>query len=114
MAKLLTDGAQAASAAALFELAFARLAPAPGAGELPVNPGLADDGEEPRAAAFAVLGQTGGQVGRGAEIVPGVFEPAVEVQQVHHAPLLHGAGSRARSRLVVTCLCNTSHRRAGG
>src|SRR5262249_22211158 len=29
----------------------------PGAGELPVNPVLADDGEEPRAAAFAVLGQ---------------------------------------------------------
>jgi hypothetical protein len=90
---LLTEGAEAAGPALVFELALTLLAAAPNAGELPANADRLHHLEEAGAAAFAMLGQASLQVLAGAQIMLGVLVGAIKVEQVHHhRPLLLGEG----------------------
>ena len=81
-AGLLTDRAEAAGPALVFELALALLAAAPGAGELPTDADRMHHLEETGAAAFAMLGQAPLQVLAGAQIMLGVPVGAIKVQSM--------------------------------
>ena len=70
-AGLLTERAEAAGSALVFELTLTALAAAPGAGELPADADRLHHLEEAGAAAFAMLGQASLQVLAGAQIVLG-------------------------------------------
>src|SRR5256712_10223336 len=111
-AGLLTDRAEAAGPALVFELALALLAAAPGAGELPTNADRMHHLEEAGAAAFPMLGQAPLQVLAGAQVGLGVLAGAIEGQQGHHHVSLllgEGGGSSPGPRCLALSAAATRH-----
>ena len=79
-------------AALAFDLPFPGPAARPHVGELPADPGRADNGQQPGTVPGLVLGQAAFDVARPSEVMAGVLVGAVKMQQIDRAGLPGPAG----------------------